>query len=121
MNDLIHLLDVTLECRIGVTAEERAKPQELVADITIGTDIRAAAATGDVTTAIDYEVVLNLVRQLAGEREYVLIETLVEAMAAAILECFPALRVRILLKKPAALRHHGVGAAAVEIVRERHG
>jgi hypothetical protein len=29
--------------------------------------------------------------------------------------------VRILLKKPAALRHRGVGSAAVEIVRQRHG
>ena len=49
-----------------------------------------------------------------------LIETLVEAMAARILERFPVMSVRILLKKPAALRHRGVGAAAVEIVRQRH-
>jgi len=121
MNDRIHLLDVTLECRIGVTAEERARPQQLIADITVETDIRAAAAAADVAVALDYEAVLELARQLVGEREYVLLETLVEAMAARILERFAVPRVRILLKKPAALRHRGVGAAAVEIVRERHG
>jgi dihydroneopterin aldolase len=42
-------------------------------------------------------------------------------MATRILERFPVMSVRILLKKPTALRQRGVGAAAVEIVRQRHG
>jgi dihydroneopterin aldolase len=121
MNDRIHLFDVALECRIGVTAEERREAQPLVADVSVDTDIRAAAASGDVASTVDYAGILDLLQELAGEREYVLIETLVEAMAARILEQFPVAGVRILLKKPAALRHRGVGAAAVEIVRGRHG
>ena len=44
MNDRIHLLDVALECRIGVSAEERRNPQQLLADVTVATDIRPAAA-----------------------------------------------------------------------------
>lgn len=120
MNDRIHLFDVALECRIGVTVEERQNPQQLVADVAVDTDIRTAATSGDVAATIDYARILDLLQELAGEKEYVLIETLVEAMAARILEQFPVARVRILLKKPAALRHRGVGAAAVEIVRERH-
>ena len=121
MNDRIHLFDVALECRIGVGAEERRNPQQLLADVTVATDIRPAAASGDVAATIDYSLIMDLLRELAGEKEYILIETLVEAMAARILERFPVTGVRILLKKPAALRHRGVGAAAVEIVRERHG
>jgi FolB domain-containing protein len=120
MNDRIHLFEVALECRIGVSAEERRLPQPLLADVTVETDIRAAAASGDVAATIDYSQILDLLQALAGEKEYVLIETLVEAMAARILERFPVMSVRILLKKPAALRHRGVGAAAVEIVRQRH-
>jgi FolB domain-containing protein len=118
MNDRIHLFDVALECRIGVSAEERRLPQPLLADVTVEIDIRAAAASGDVAATIDYSQILDLLQALAGEKEYVLIETLAEAMAARILERF--MSVRILLKKPAALRHRGVGAAAVEIVRQRH-
>ncbi len=121
MNDRIHLFDVALECRIGVSAEERRNPQQLLADIAVETDIRKAAASGDAAATIDYSLILDLLRELAGEREYVLIETLAEVMATRILERFPVMGVRILLKKPAALRHRGVGAAAVEIVRERHG
>jgi FolB domain-containing protein len=121
MNDSIHLFDVSLECRIGVTAEERRNPQQLRADITVEIDIRKAAASGDVAATIDYALILDLLRELAGEKEYVLIETLIEAMAARILERFAVPRVHILLKKPAALRHRGVGAAGVEILRERHG
>ena len=119
MNDRIHLLDVALDCRIGVSAEERRLPQPLLADVTVETDIGPAAASGDIAATIDYSQILDLLQALAGEKEYVLIETLVEAMATRILERFPVMSVRILLKKPAALRHRGVGAAAVEIVR--HG
>ncbi len=121
MNDRIHLFDVTLDCRIGVSAEERRDSQRLLADVSVDTDIRPAAASGDVEATIDYARILDLLQEIAGAKEYVLIETLVEAMAARILERFPVARVRILLKKPAALRQRGVGAAAVEIVRQRHG
>ena len=93
----------------------------MIADVTVETDIRAAAANDDIAAAVDYAALLDAMREIAGEREYALIETLVESMATRILAEFPVASVRILLKKPAALRERGVGAAAVEILRERHG
>ena len=121
MNDLIHLFAVPLQCHIGCTADERMKPQELIADITVETDIRPAAKSDDIALTVNYVALLDLVEQIAAAREYALVETLVETLAKQILERFPVESVHILMRKPAALRHRGVAAAAIEIIRERNG
>lgn len=121
MSDLIHLFAVPLQCHIGCFAEERVHAQELVADITVETDIRPAAQSDDITLTVDYVALVDLMQEIAGAREYALIETLVELMAKQILEQFSVESVRILMRKPAALRHRGVAAPAVEITRKRNG
>jgi dihydroneopterin aldolase len=50
-----------------------------------------------------------------------LIETIAEGVAAAVLAEFGTPRVRVLVKKPAALRALGVDYPAVEIERRRDG
>jgi len=121
MSDLIHLFEVPLQCHIGCTAEERVKAQELIADITVEADIRPAAQSDDIALTVNYVALLDLVEEIAAAREYALVETLVETMATQILDRFPVESLRILMRKPAALRHRGVGAAAVEIFRKRNG
>lgn len=119
MKDRIHLFEIRLSCRVGVPAEERAHPQEIVLDLSIGKSLRVAALSGNVADTIDYAAVLTVLERVAASREWVLIETLAEAICAAVLAEFPADSVRILLRKPAALRERGVGAAAVEMERRR--
>lgn len=120
MNDLVHLFEVPLQCHIGCTPDERVKAQELIANISVETDIRPAAQSDDIALTIDYVALLDLMEQTATEREYALVETLVDTMAQRILDQFPVESVHILMRKPAALRHRGVGAAAVEILRKRN-
>jgi 7,8-dihydroneopterin aldolase/epimerase/oxygenase len=121
MSDLIHLFEVRLQCHIGCTADERLEAQELVADISVETDIRPAAQSDDIAFTVNYVALVDLMREIAGAREYALVETLVESMAQRILDQFPVESVRILMRKPAALRHRGVAAPAVEITRKRNG
>jgi dihydroneopterin aldolase len=121
MSDLIHLFAVPLQCHIGCTADERVKAQELVADISVETDIRPAAQLDDITLTVNYVALVDLMQEIAEAREYALVETLVESMAQRILERFPVESVRILMRKPAALRQRGVAAPAVEITRKRNG
>jgi dihydroneopterin aldolase len=121
MSDLIHLFAVPLQCHIGCTADERVKAQELVADISVETDIRPAAQLDDITLTVNYVALVDLMQEIAEAREYALVETLVESMAQRILERFPVESVRILMRKPAALRQRGVAAPAVEIMRKRNG
>ena len=121
MSDLVHVFGVPLQCHIGCTADERVHAQELVADITVETDIRPAAQSDDIALAVDYVAMVDVMQEVAGAREYALIETLVESMAQRVLKQFPVESVRILMRKPAALRHRGVAAPAVEITRQRNG
>lgn len=118
MNDRIHLFEATVPCRIGTTPEERSAPQDLVLDVTMSRDLRPAAYTESIADTVDYVQVLDLIHFVAGAREWVLIESLAEAICASILRQFPVLSVRLLLRKPGALRARGVVTAAIEI--ERH-
>jgi dihydroneopterin aldolase len=119
MSDRIHLTDVALDCRIGVTDAERTAPQRLELDVSVEFDTRAAAAADDVNLTIDYAAMLDVLRGVAAEREYALVETLAERLAAAVLGGFAVGSVHLLVRKPGALRARGVGAAAVEIDRRR--
>jgi dihydroneopterin aldolase len=121
MSDLIQLRGARVMARVGVPDEERATPQELIVDLDLSFDIRAAAADDDFTRTIDYAAVRATLARVAAHQPYRLIETIAERAAAALLEEFPAERVRVTVKKPAALRSLGVDYPAVEIVRSRHG
>ena len=87
-------------------------------DLALEFDIRAAAASDDFAKTIDYAAVAALIVRVSDERERQLIETLAEDLAASILVVFPAESLRLSIRKPA---HFGAEAAAVEILRSRHG
>jgi dihydroneopterin aldolase len=117
MIDQIHLFEAVVPCRIGTTAEERSALQDLVLDVSMRRDLTPAAYTENIGDTIDYVQVLDLIHFVAGAREWVLLESLAEALCGAILRQFPVLSVRLLIRKPAALRDRNVGAPAVEIER----
>jgi dihydroneopterin aldolase len=120
MNDKILLHGARFQTRVGVPPEERAHPQEVVVDLAISFDIRAAAAADDFHQTIDYAAVRDTLARVASAKPRSLIETLAEEMAAAVLHEFNAGEVHLVLKKPAALRGAGVDAPGVEITRRRH-
>lgn len=121
MTDRIHLSEACLTCRVGVSAEERREPQEIVVDLSLEVDLAPAARADDLAATIDYGDVLTVLEEVASSREWVLIEAIAEAMCAAVLARFPANAVRILLRKPRALRARGVAYPAVEMERRRDG
>ena len=91
--------------RIGVTPEERAVPQECLADVVIGGDWSAAAESDDIAQSIDYCLILEKVRGTAAEREYALLETLAHTVMQGVSEIIPdgIVNVRV-RKRPAVLR-----------------
>ena len=109
---LIHELE--LESRIGITAEERSRPQRLLLSVEIETDTRPAAETDELSRTIDYAVVADRLRELAAARERNLIETLAEEVARCLLEEPVARAVTVDLRKFALPR---CGSAAVRIHR----
>ncbi len=102
--DRIVLAGIKLQPRLGVTPGERRAPQSCTADLTLWGDFEAAAATDDLTAALDYSKILAKVIEVAHKHEYNLLETLAYRLGRAVLETFPAHRIKVRVRKhPAAL------------------
>jgi len=103
--DQITLAGIKLNPHIGTTPEERANPQECLADLTIWGDFEGAAAMDSLDGSIDYCQVLAAVQQVALSHEYNLLETLAYETVRRVLQDFPISRARIKLRKrPEVLR-----------------
>ncbi len=120
MRDRIIVRDLPLECQIGVSGQERENPQRIFVNLQLYLDLRPAAATDHVASTVNYSEVCDAVVRLAGSREFRLIETLAEEIAATLLAAFPLLdTVVVEVRKPLALARRGVSHTSVEIQRSR--
>lgn len=116
MTDRVILHGIGCRCLIGVDDEERLGVRPLRIDLEIETDCREPGHSDDIATALDYRALTERVRGLAEASGFRLIEALAEAIAAAILDEFPAVGVvKVRIEKPEAVA--GVDLVAVEIER----
>lgn len=107
------LQGLRVECLVGIHPYEREVPQAVILDIELDYDFAAAAAAEAIDDAVDYTRAASLVTELAERRQFQLIETMAEEAAALLLAQFVQVRrVRLEVRKPAA-----VPAAACAFVR----
>ncbi|GMR12685.1 MAG: dihydroneopterin aldolase [Gemmatimonadota bacterium] len=116
MRDRVFLEEGRVLARIGVTETERLEPQELIIDLS-WTPGRGNAENDDLSEVIDYAAVWESVLGVLEGREFKLIETVAEEVAATLLGRFPMPDISVRIRKPAALAHLNVAAAGVEIQR----
>ena len=88
--DSIHISNLVLYVRIGVTDEERALPQRLTVSLTLYPARPFSELHDRIEETINYASVCTLVRQLAAGSPRRLIETLAEDIAAGVLAEFDA-------------------------------
>lgn len=87
--DSIHVSNLALNVRIGVSDEEQATPQRLTVSLTLH-PLQSFVGLGDrIERTINYAEVCATVRTLAAGTPRRLIETLAEDIAAAVLDGFP--------------------------------
>jgi dihydropteroate synthase/dihydroneopterin aldolase len=117
---------IPCRCRVGVTAKERAAPQDLLVDIEVALTPAGPGAADDLDTTVDYAELAALAQAVAARDEYRLVETLAERIAVAITtdagsrtggaagpKRIESLRVRV--SKPGAARELGVAEVGAEI------
>jgi len=97
--DAIHIEQLELLARIGVTDDERERPQRLTVSITVWPNEQFDHLGDDVARAIDYSVVSAAARDFVAGRSDKLIETLAEALAGYLLGLFRIRQVQIELRK----------------------
>ncbi len=119
--DKIVIQDARFLSRVGVSDEERARPQEIIVDIEMFRDLRAAGESDDLRETVCYAAVHEKTAQIIGSADFHLIEAIAERLAAMVLCGFAVERVVVRVRKPAALAARDVRHAAVEITREKNG
>lgn len=102
-SDRIFIEGLTVETVIGVYDWERSLRQQLVFDLCLATDIRAAAAADDLGKTLDYKAISDRVIAFSEASAHLLVETLAEQVAALIQQEFGVTWLSLKLSKPGAL------------------
>jgi len=97
--DRITLDGIKICPHIGVTIEERSKPQECEADLSIWDNFAGAASQDSIESSIDYCRLLEVVQKTAATGEFTLVETLAYKIVRKILQEFPVDRARVKIRK----------------------
>ena len=117
MTDKIMICDLLLRAIIGVNPDERERPQDVIVNVTLETDARAAGASDDLADTINYASLARRIGEAVEGSRYYVIERLAEEIARICLEDSRVTQAVVRVDKPRALRY--ARAAAVEIARQR--
>ncbi len=117
--DKILISEIDCVAAIGVTSEERTMKQRLSIDIELSVDAAHPAQSDSLRDALDYSRVASAVQEVCRSRDFHLIETLAERIAARILSDFSTGQVRVLVRKLSPVLEPRVKCVSIEIVRSR--
>ena len=119
MNDMpldrLRIRDLLVRCRVGVTAQERNKPQDILITLTLYADLRKACRSARLKDSVDYKVLKWKILAKTEKASFRLIERLAECVADICLEAPRVERVDVRVQKPVALRF--ARCSEVEITR----
>jgi dihydroneopterin aldolase len=114
--DIVFIEDLRVETRIGLCPWEKAAPQTVALDIQMGIDFAASAGVSDdIRDTVDYAAVCARLRAELSARQFNLLESLAESVAALILEAFAVQWVRLSVAKLGTMRD----AKRVGVIIER--
>jgi len=95
----ITIVDLEVFYRVGISDDERAKPQRLLLTLDIKFDISSAAVSGRIGRTIDYYEVTQRLLKLGETRSWRLIESVATDIANKILSVFRPESVTVEVKK----------------------
>lgn len=97
--DKIVINELEVFYRVGVSDDERAKPQRLLISVKMARDLSAAAAADDLRQTIDYHAVTRRLLAFGESRSWKLIEKLAADIAEMILAEYAPDAVSVEVKK----------------------
>ena len=114
--DKVLINHLTVDAILGILPKERIQTQQVVINLTIFTDTQPAAKSRNIADTLNYAELASQAAQLTIEGEYLLIESLVEDLAALTLGHPTAKAVTVRVEKPQAVRD--ARSVGVEIYRQ---
>lgn len=115
--DRITIRDLRVETRVGVTDEERARPQSVVVGIEIEADLSAAGVSDELDDTIDYDRVVTEVGALLRGSECRLLEHLAQQIASQVVRMQGVRAVTVEVSKESPPISEDVGPIGVRIER----
>lgn len=116
--DKIIIKDLLLRGILGINPDERVKRQDILVNIVLYADIRAAAESDDIEDAVNYKTITKQVIERVEAGSDFLVEKLVSDIARMILADHPTVqKVQVRVEKPGALRF--ADSVGIEIERSR--
>ena len=115
--DRILIRDLRVRGIIGLNDWEREKKQDILINLVLGVDCRAAGASDDVQDALNYRTLTKAVIAYTEASEHFLVEALAAGIARICVVDFAAESAVVRVEKPGALRF--AESVGVEIRRRR--
>ncbi len=117
MTDEIQIRDLLLRTIIGINEEERRNRQDVLINVTLYADTRAAGESDDIADAVNYRTITKKVIRLVEDSRFLLVEKMAAEISAICLEDPRVAKARVSVEKPGALRF--ARSVGVTIERER--
>jgi FolB domain-containing protein len=115
--DKIFIKDLVARGIVGINDWEREKPQEILINITVFTDTRAAAESDDLADCVDYRALAKKAQHYAETAARFTVEALANDIADICLEQKGVEKVIVRVEKPGAVRFSK--SVGVEIERAK--
>jgi FolB domain-containing protein len=115
--DEIIIKDLLLRGIIGLNDWEREKKQDILINLTLFADTRAAGRSDDPADILNYRTITKAIIEYVESSEHYLVEALAAAIARICVVEHNADKVIVRVEKPGALRF--ASSVGVEIERER--
>ena len=97
--DRIHIEQLEISTRVGVSYEERAAPQRLTVSISLWPSNEARDLADNIEKTVNYSGVANETKQFVRNQSFNLIETMADRLAMHLLKTFPTQKITVELRK----------------------
>jgi len=115
--DKVFIKDLTARGIIGINPDERAKPQEILINITLSADLSKAGNTDDLADTVNYRTIAKKIMAHAETAKRFTVEALAMDIVRLCLEEERVQKVSVRVEKPGAVRFSR--SVGVEIERNR--
>ncbi|MFH1302401.1 MAG: dihydroneopterin aldolase [Planctomycetota bacterium] len=118
MPDQIQISDLLLRTIIGINDEEREKKQDVLLNLTMYVDLRAAGRSDDISDAVNYRTITKEIIDLVENSHFQLVEKMADEVAKICLKDERVQQTVVRIEKPGALRFARSVGVTVERTRE---
>jgi len=116
-NAVIHITNLSLQAIIGCNEWERLKKQDIIINITMEFDHRAATQSDNLDTTLDYRGIKKRIVSEISNSSFMLLEKLSDHVLDIIMSYDKVLKATVRIDKPHALRF--ADSVSVEVSAKR--